>query len=398
MRKLILITNPGSASRKYALYDGEQLIVKMHFEHEGEKIVCTLSDDNGRKEKEVVKISTLNDAVKEVDKILRREHYLSDKNILAAAVIRVVAPGDYFVKDHVVDDEFMRQLEIAAERNPIHVPNTKNEISCMLEVFKDTKIIAVSDSAFHWDKPDTMKYYSFDIELANKFQIKRYGYHGLSYGYISRYMKEQGILPEKLVAMHLGSGSSVSAIYSGRSMDNSMGYTPLEGVAMSTRIGTIDAMAAIELKKALKIKDDTEFEFYLNKKCGLLGLSGISDDLREVIKGRDEGRLRPMLAHSIFVYRIQSYIGTMAASLGGADAIVFAGTIGERSDEVRRFICQKLGYLGFKIDETKNLNPEFVNHHALISDNRSKPIYIVQTDETAQMIYQAQKFLVDEEE
>ena len=147
MRKLILITNPGSASRKYALYDGEQLLVKMHFEFEGDNIVCTLSDENGRKEKEVVKIKTLNEAVGEVDRILHREHYLSDKNKLAAAVIRVVAPGDFFVTDHVVDDEFMRQLEIAAERNPVHVPNTKIEISCMLEVFKDTKIIAVSDSA-----------------------------------------------------------------------------------------------------------------------------------------------------------------------------------------------------------------------------------------------------------
>ena len=209
-------------------------------------------------------------------------------------------------------------------------------------------------------------------------------------------MKEQELLPEKLVVMHLGSGSSVSAILKGKAMDNSMGYTPLEGLAMSTRVGTIDAAAALNLKKALGISSDEEFLLYLNKQCGLLGLSGISDDMRDVIKARDEGDLRASLAHSIFVYRIQSYVGQMAATLGGIDALVFAGTIGERSDEIRRFVTQKMGYLGFRLDEDKNLAPEFTGRHALISTNDSKPIYIIFTAETAQRIYRAQKFLEKE--
>ena len=195
--------------------------------------------------------------------------------------------------------------------------------------------------------------------------------------------------------MHLGSGSSVSAILNGKAMDNSMGYTPLEGLAMSTRVGTIDAAAALNLKKALKMTSDEEFLLYLNKKCGLLGLSGVSDDMREVIKARDEGDLRASNAHSIFIYRIQSYVGQMAATLGGVDALVFAGTIGERSEEIRRLVTQKMGYLGFKLDEEKNANPEFTDRHALISTSDSKPIYIVFTDETAQMIYRAQAFLKD---
>ena len=174
-----------------------------------------------------------------------------------------------------------------------------------------------------------------------------------------------------------------------------MGYTPLEGVAMSTRVGTIDVAAALAIKKALKITTDEEFLLYLNKKCGLLGLSGISDDMRDIIQKRDEGDLRASLAHSIFVYRIQSYIGQMAAALGGADAIVFAGTIGERNSEIRRFISQKLGYLGFRLDEDKNAEPEFEDHHSLISAVDSKPIYIIQTDETDQMIYRAQSLLAD---
>lgn len=395
MSKLILITNPGSASRKYALYDGDQLLAQLHFEYEGKKVVCTLKDDKGAKKNIKVEIKDLNDAIAVVPDILKNEQYTTDKNKLVAVVVRIVAPGDYFTADHIVDAEYMKNLAEAEKRNPVHVPTTANEIRGIREHFKDVKIISVSDSAFHWEKPDTMKYYSFDMELADKCEIKRYGFHGLSYAFISRYMKEQGILPEKLVAMHLGSGSSVSAIFNGKAMDNSMGYTPLEGVAMSTRVGTIDVAAALSLKKALKIDSDEEFLLYLNKKCGLLGLSGSTDDMREIIQKRDEGDLRATMAHSIFVYRIQAYVGQMAASLGGVDALVFAGTIGERSDEIRHYVSQKLGYLGFRLDEDKNLNPEFTGKHALISAVDSKPIYIVQTDETAQMINRAQTFLAD---
>lgn len=397
MSKLILITNPGSASRKYALYDGEELVANLHFEYEGKKVVCTIKDADENKKKITTEIKDLNGAIAILPEILASEGYTSAKRSIAAVVVRIVAPGDYFTEDHIVDAEYMRQLKEAEKRNPVHVPTTANEIRGIREHFKDVKIISVSDSAFHWEKPDTYKYYSFDTELADKYEIKRYGYHGLSYAFISRYMKEQEILPEKLVVMHLGSGSSVSAILNGHAMDNSMGYTPLEGLAMSTRVGTIDAAAALGLKKALKITSDEEFLLYLNKKCGLLGLSGVSDDMREVIQARDEGNLRASLAHSIFVYRIQSYVGQMAATLGGIDALVFAGTIGERSDEIRRFVTQKMGYLGFRLDEEKNLNPEFNGRYALISAADSKPIYIVFTDETAQMIYRAQKFLEDAE-
>ena len=395
MSKLILITNPGSASRKYALYDGDELMAQFHFEYEGKKVVCTINDVDDGKKKIKPAIDNLNDAITILPKILNDEEYVTDQHKLVAVVVRIVAPGDYFTTDHVVDDEYMKQLKEAEKRNPIHVPTTANEIRGIRECFKGVKIISVSDSAFHWEKPDTMKYYSFDMELADKYEIKRYGYHGLSYAFISRYMKEHEMLPEKLIVMHMGSGSSVSAILNGKAMDNSMGYTPLEGVAMSTRVGTIDVAAALAIKKALKITTDEEFLLYLNKKCGLLGLSGISDDMRDIIQKRDEGDLRASLAHSIFVYRIQSYIGQMAAALGGADAIVFAGTIGERNAEIRRFISQKLGYLGFRLDEDKNAEPEFEDHHSLISAVDSKPIYIIQTDETDQMIYRAQSLLAD---
>lgn len=394
MSKLILITNPGSASRKYALYDGEQLLVQLHFEYEGQKVVYSLKDASGDEKHAPAKIPDLSCAVTLVAQILRDEQYITDKNQLTAVVVRIVAPGDYFVSDHIVDDQYMHELNEAEKRNPVHVPTTANEIKGIRATFKDIKIISVSDSAFHWEKPDTMKYYSFDTDLADQYEIKRYGYHGLSYAFISRYLKKQQILPEKLIAMHLGSGSSVSAILNGHAMDNSMGYTPLEGLAMSTRVGTIDIAAALALKKALAIKSDEEFLLYLNKQCGLLGISGISDDMRAIIQKRDEGDLRATMAHSIFVYRVQAYVGQMASALGGADALVFAGTIGERSSEIRHFITQKLHYLGFKLDQAKNADPDFGRKkHALVSVPESKPIYIVKTDETAQMIHRATALL-----
>ncbi len=390
MSKLILITNPGSASRKYALYDGQQLLAQLHFEYEGKKVVCTLKDNEGNKKQiKTDGLKDLNECVAHVANILRDEQYITDKNKLVGIVVRVVAPGDYFVEDRIVDDEYMKMLEIAGKRNPVHVPNTANEIISLRAAFTDTKIVSVSDSAFHWSKPDTMKYYSIDMDLADKHEIKRYGFHGLSYAFISRYMKENEILPEKLVVLHLGSGASAAAILNGNAMDNTMGYTPLEGLTMSTRCGSMDVAAALALKNALGFKTNEELLFYLNKKCGLLGISGATDDMREIIQKRDEGDMKATMAHSIFVYRIQSAIGQMAASLGGVDAIVFAGTIGERSDEIRRFVSQKLGYLGFRLDDEKNEAPEFTGKHAVVSATDSKPIYIVQTDETDQMINRA---------
>jgi len=205
-------------------------------------------------------------------------------------------------------------------------------------------------------------------------------------------MSSQGILPEKLIVCHLGSGSSITAVFKGQSLDTTMGYTPLEGLMMSTRSGSIDPAAALAIKRAMKFTDDEDLEQYLNKKCGLLGVSGQTDDMREIIRLRDEGDDRATFAHAMFVYRIQSEIGRMAASLGGVDAIVFTATIGERSDEIRRCVSQKLGYLGFKLDNAKN-ESELINRHENIAEENSKPIYVIRTDEFEEMIRRAKVVL-----
>ena len=392
MSKLILITNPGSASRKYALYQDKTPVVTLHFEYEGSRIVCSLKDIAMGTEKNLrPDIDDLGDTVPALRKILETEKYITVDTPLSAVVVRVASPGEYFTTDHIVDDECLAELEKAKTKAPLHVPVAAAEINHFRRSFSTVPIITVSDSAFHASRPNLMKYYPFDTDLADKAEIKRYGFHGLSLGYVTELMKKKEILPEKLVICHIGSGASVTAVFNGTSMDTSMGYSPLEGLMMSTRSGSIDTAAALAIKHELKLSDD-ELEKYLNKKAGLLGVSGVSDDMRDILQKRDEGDPKSTFAHALYIYRVQSLIGQMSASLGGIDAIVFTATIGERSDKVRHSVMQKLAYLGFSIDQAKNTAKNLPSTTNIATED-SKPIYVIKTDETAEMIRRASSLI-----
>lgn len=388
MNKLILITNPGSASRKYALYQNQKPLCTLHFEYENSKLICTLKDIASGDQKSISPdIDDLGDTVGKLREILTAEKYIGDNSPISAILVRVAAPGEYFATDHIVDDECLDQLEVAKSKAPLHVPAAAAEINHFRRSFSTVPIITISDSAFHANRPAVMKYYPIDTDLADKAEIKRYGFHGLSLGYVTDFMKKKDILPEKLIICHIGSGSSVTAVFDGASMDTSMGYSPLEGLMMATRSGSIDPAAALAVKRKLGLTDE-ELEKYLNKKSGLLGVSGLSDDMRDVIRARDEGDSKATFAHALYIYRIQSLIGHMSASLGGVDAIVFTATIGERSSEVRRSVMQKLAYLGFTLDPAKN-TADNLPSPSNIATPTSKPIYVVKTDETAEMIRRA---------
>lgn len=386
--RLILITNPGSSSRKYALYKGTEEICSLHFEFEGKGIICTLKKADGSKKVLKQPFKELTSTVANIERILTDEGYLGGMAKLDAILARVACPGEYFTEDHIVDEEYLKALDKAKKRAPLHVPVVAGEIEHLTKSFKGTPILAISDSSFHADRPDLMKYYAFDTDLADKADVKRFGYHGLSVGSIVNYMKSVDILPEKLIVCHLGSGSSVTAVFGGKSLDTSMGYTPLEGLMMATRCGNIDPAAALRVKHYLKYEADESIEKYLNKEAGLLGVSGQTDDMREILRLRDEGDKKGVFAHAMFVYRVQSTIGQMAASLGGADAIVFTATIGERSDEIRRTVTQKLGYLGFALDDAKNVG-DFTERHTNIAADGSKPVWVIRTDESEEMIRRA---------
>ncbi|MBR3177192.1 acetate/propionate family kinase [Candidatus Saccharibacteria bacterium] len=386
--KLILITNPGSSSRKYALYKGTELVCSLHFEFEGKEIICTLKKADGSKKVLKQTFKELTSTVANINRILTEEGYLGGMSKIDAILARVACPGEYFTQDHIVDEEYLKALEKGKKRAPLHVPVVAGEIEHFVKSFKDTPILAISDTSFHTDRPDLMKYYGFDTDIADKADIKKFGYHGLSIGSIVNYMKEQDILPEKLIVCHLGSGSSLTAVFEGKSLDTTMGYSPIGGLLMATRCGDMDPAAALALKRHLGYESDESLEKYLNKECGLLGVSGQSDDMREILRLRDEGDKKGTFAHAMYVYRVQSCIGQMAASLGGVDAIVFTATIGERSDEIRRTVTQKLSYLGFSLDDDKNVG-DLEERHVNIAADGSKPIWVIRTDEFEEMLRRA---------
>lgn len=392
MEKLYLVTNPGSSSRKYALYRDNEALCTLHFETEGKQLVCTFRRADGTRKKITDGLTDLADTIRYTYDILDQEGYLGDSVKLSAVLARVAATGDYFSNDHIVDDECLRRLEEEKRRAPLHVPVIAAEIAKCVETFPETPVITISDSHFHHTRDDAHKYYAIDTELADRAEIKRYGYHGLSMGAVRDYMREADLLEPRVVACHLGSGASLTAIKDGESYDTTMGYTPLEGVMMATRCGDIDAAAASAIQRELDL-DEEGIEEYLNRRCGLLGVSGTTDDMREILDLRADGDPRAKLAYDMYIYRIQRALGEMVAALHGIDALVFTATIGERNAEIRRDIVAGLEYLGFKINDTKNDDGLGDERHCLISAPSSKPIYVIATDETAAMIRRAQLLL-----
>jgi acetate kinase len=253
-------------------------------------------------------------------------------------------------------------------------------------------IVGVSDSKFHANKPNHSRYYGIDTELAEKYGIERYGFHGISVGSVINKLEDADILLPKTIVCHLGSGSSVTAVLNGKSIDNTMGYSPLEGLMMSTRSGSIDVSAAVVIKEKLDLTD-IGLEQYLDKQAGLLGVSGSSDDIRQLVDREKNGDERAKLALDIFVYRIQQAIGQMAAGLDGASCLVFTGTVGERSHVIRKRVLEKLSYLGFEIDDKKNSETYEPEEVAKICSSPSKPILVISTDEAAEIARRIEKYV-----
>ncbi len=398
MEKLYLVTNPGSSSRKYALYhDDERLICSLHFETENKSLICTLKRADGSSVKLTDGFKRLADTIRYTRDILVKENYLHDGVEIAAILARVAATGDFFSDDHIVDEDCLRRLEEEKRRAPLHVPVIAAEISECLKTFPGTPVITISDSHFHHTRDDVHKYYAIDLELADRAEIKRYGYHGLSMGAVRNFMRDEGILPSRVVACHLGSGASLTAIKDGYSYDTTMGYTPLEGVMMATRCGDLDPAAASAIQRELGFTEEG-LEEYLNRQCGLLGVTGKTNDMREVIELRDNSDPRAELAYDMYIYRIQRAIGEMVAAMHGLDALVFTATIGERNAMIRQDIVAGCGYLNLELDPAKNKaglgKAEYVN----IATKKSLPIYVIQTNETDAMIRRAKILLAQQKQ
>lgn len=386
--KLILVTNPGSASRKYALYQGENCLATLHFEYVDNKPYCEIAIDGVKTPVELT-ITDLAQAASECERILREHAVLKPEQNIEVIAARVVAPSRDFQADQIVSDETIAKLEKVQDKAPLHTGVNLSEIKYFKEILpSDVPVVAISDSSFHATKPVEAFRYAVDTELQDKLDIGRFGYHGISVSSIVEIMKRENILPEKLIVAHLGGGASISAVVNGKGYDNSMGFSPNTGLMMATRSGDIDPSVVFIMKKELGL-DDEAMEKYLNKQAGFLGVSGSSDDMRLVLEAENKGDARAAVANKTYRYMLVKTIGAMAAAMNGVDAIVFTATVGERGAEVREPICEMLTYLGFKIDHDKNWNLDKHLPIANLAAEGSKPIYMIKTDELREMARRA---------
>ncbi|HJQ08073.1 MAG TPA: hypothetical protein VJ836_01175 [Candidatus Saccharimonadales bacterium] len=387
---LTLVANPGSASRKYTLYSGEQERAGLHFEWLHGKVICTLR--RRREQRSVhVDMHDMQLAVTQVTNILRAQDVLRVDERIERIGLRVAAPSAYFLQDRLVEQEFVSHLGVVEPRVPIHIAATLKEIAMLQQQFKHVPIVGISDSAFHITKPDYAWNYGISLEDADRFDIKRFGYHGLSAASVVRELKTAGKLPPKVVVCHLGSGASVTAVHGGRSIDNTMGYSPLGGMVMTTRSGSIDFAAIRALKEACHFDDDA-VEDYLHNHSGLLGLGG-SSDIRELLRREADGDNRSRLALATYIYSAQKAVGQMAAALGGLDALVFTGTVGERSAALRERITERLHYLDLILDKHTNHDYEAPEKLTIISRlAHSKPIFVSPTQEAAEIARHVREF------
>ncbi|MCL2038354.1 hypothetical protein FWG86_00375 [Candidatus Saccharibacteria bacterium] len=397
----ILVLNPGSSSRKYAYYEDGAEVLTLHFEPEGDQFVCTM-ERNGEKTKKVVgamcgdcKMKEIRQAIELVPEILAEYGVQLDedpekKGVQAAGdfiiAVRLVGPTDYFAENHLVDDEFMEKLAQVAELAPLHVPVVLAEIEDARKIFKGSRMLAISDSRFHRTQPEVQEYYAISRKLADEFGVKRFGYHGISVSAAVRKLQNEDKLKPRMAICHLGSGASITAVKDGKSWGNSMGVTPLDGLMMATRAGSIDPSALLVLQRALELKS-LDFEKYLNKECGFRGVAG-DDDMRNVERAADEGDKEAIFALDLYRQKVVEGVAKAAAAMGGLDAVVFTATVGERGAEARAGIVEGLEFLGFELDEEKNGRGLDGAQLANVAKGR-KPIYIVKTNEATEIALQA---------
>lgn len=354
----VLVLNCGSSSLKYQLIDmsNENVLASGLCERIG---IDGRLKHKGKEEYEVE--ATMNnhtDAIKMViDALLDSKHgVISDIKEINAVGHRVVHGGEYFTKSVVVTDEVIKAIEDCIDLAPLHNPANLMGIKACEDLIPGISQVVVFDTAFHQTMPEKAYLYGIPYELYEKYKIRRYGFHGTSHKYVSGRAANilgKDIKDLKIITCHLGNGGSVAAIDGGKSIDTSMGFTPLEGLIMGTRCGDIDpaVVSFIMEKEGLNNKEIDEL---MNKKSGVLGLSGVSSDFRDIEAAAKEGNKRAKIALDSFHYKVAKYIGEYTSTLNGVDAIVFTAGLGENSKSSREEICKYLKWLGIELDEEKN--------------------------------------------
>ncbi len=396
----ILVVNAGSSSLKYQLFDMESKKVMAkglcecigidggHMKHQaGEK-----------KFEKYENIPTHAEATKMMVAMLTDKEYgcIDSLEQISAVGHRIVQGGPWLVQSVLVNEDSLEKLRRCLDLAPLHTRPHLLGIEGCLAVMPDIPQVLVIDTAFHQTMPAKAYMYPIPYELYEKYAIRRYGFHGTSHRYVSgkciEYMggKAEGT---RIITCHLGNGSSISAVKDGKIIDTSMGFTPLDGIIMGSRCGAVDPAIVPFIMEKENIAPSA-MQSWMNKKCGLLGVSGVDSDMRKVMAAMNAGNERAKLAYDILVYDIKKYIGAYSAAMNGVDAIVFTAGIGENDETVRADVCADMEYLGVKLDAEKNAAVRRLPEPKLISAPDSKVlVYVIETNEELVIASDTQKIV-----
>jgi acetate kinase len=383
----VIVINSGSSSIKYQLFEmtKETVLAKGIAEKIGEnnsEIVLKISEKKQKIEKQYNKIENHKEALSEILKLLEEYKLIQDKKEITAIGHRLVHAGENYHSSVVITEDVLEKMTECNDLAPLHNPHNITGVRTTQELFPGTFQAGCFDTAFHQTMPDYAYIYPIDYSYYEKYKVRRYGFHGTSHMYVSKRASE--ILNKdynslKIITCHLGNGASVAAIKNGKSIDTSMGMTPLEGIMMGTRSGDIDpALVFFITEKDGEGLDG--FNKMLNKNSGLKGVSGVSNDVRDLKKAIKSGNKRAELALNMFIYRLKKYIGSYAAAMGGVDVVVFTGGIGENNADIRKRAVENLEFMGIEIDD--EINNATRGEEKIISKATSKAkVMLVPTDE-----------------
>lgn len=391
----ILVLNAGSSTLKFQLIETDEATIANNAEHKlargqieriGGEAVITL-EAGGHSSKSAAPLRDHAAAVEHVVSWLRSDSFPDTKSpaVVDAVGHRVVHGGERFAQSTRIDDQVLVELQDLIDLAPLHNPANITGITAARAVLgRSIPNVAVFDTAFHHTLPETAYIYAIPYQLYRRYRVRRYGFHGTSHRYVSyRYRQLTNRTREgtRIITLHLGNGASACAIAKGQSVDTSMGFTPLEGLVMGTRSGDLDPAIVdfIASKEGLSLRD---VDSLLNKQSGLLGISGLTGDMRELLAEEAEhDDRRAKLAIDLFCYRAKKYIGAYVAALNGADAIVFTGGIGENSPAIRARICQDLAWLGIEVDDGLNAGITGGTEGRIDRSGSRVELWVIPTDE-----------------
>ena len=398
----ILVLNCGSSSIKYQLLsmtnsENAVLLAKGIVERIG---ICNGELTHKTKDdKKHTLTADIPDHTKGIDLILEAllspEHgVISNIQEITAVGHRVAHGGQYFKESALVTQEVKDRIEECIELAPLHNPANLKGIIAMEKLLPNVPQVAVFDTSFHQTMEPKAFLYGLPYEYYEKYKVRRYGFHGTSHKFVAKKackLVGWDWTEKKVISCHLGNGASVAAIKNGKSVDTSMGFTPVEGLLMGTRAGNLDlgALLFIAEKEDLTIQDSNNM---INKRSGLLGISGISSDMRDIEKAKAEGNERASIAFEMFIYRVKKFIGAYSAAMGGVDLILFTGGIGENGCEMRQKVCQDLQYLGVDFDVELNKGKRGVDLELTKPESRTK-VVMVSTDEELVIAQDTQKIV-----